>query len=269
MAQQKQWALHYFDYKFIGEYALVSILGLVIILAIIIGVSRAYDAAQKKLAGPQEDEDEPEPDRSRPGRMSRSRMIIESFFELVFSSTAVLLFLSLYYIMNTWVPYWSGIGQIWTKYEDQILLLFILLSVIATSWFDLVLVRLHIRSSQKASIRLLSSIYIILILLYIKFIYNDSNYDSLIMYFFTLFAGRYLYFDFTWHDFSSTISGLVKNSPLLLLMIAYSGFTIWFGFHSGFLLTANGVIVSTLIAHLFMDLAIFILDKTRIIRLVS
>lgn len=267
MAQQKQWALHYFDFKFIGEYALVSILGLAIILAIIIGVSKARDAAQKKLAGSQEEEDVP--DQNRPGRMSRPRIIIESFFELVFSSTAVLLFLSLYYIMNTWVPYWSGVGQIWTKYEDQILLLFILLSVIATSWFDLVLVRLHIRSSQKASIRLLSSIYIILILLYIKYIYNDSNYDSLIMYFFTLFAGRYLYFDFTWHDFSSTIAGLVRNSPLLLLMIAYSGFTIWFGFHSGFLLTANGVIVSTLIAHLFMDLAIFVLDKTRIIRLVS
>lgn len=269
MSQQKQWALHYFDYKFIGEYALVSILGLVIILAIIIGISRAYDAAQRKIAGTDGSEEEYDPSKSSPGRMSRPRIIIESFFELVFSSTSVLLFLSLYYIMNTWVPYWSSVSQFWVKYQDQILLLFILLSVVATSWFDLVLVRLHIRSSQKASIRLLSSIYIILILLYIKYIYNDSNYDSLIMYFITLFAGRYLYFDFTWHDFVGTISGVVRNSPLLLLMIAYSGFTIWFGFHSGFLLTSNGVIVSTLIAHLFMDLAIFILDKTRIIKLVS
>ena len=97
--------------------------------------------------------------------------------------------------------------------------------------------------------------------MYIKFIYDDSNYDALILYFVSLAIGRFVYFDFTAEDFISTISKLLKNLYLLILMGCYSGFVCWFGFHVGFLLTSNGVIVSTLLAHLFMDASIFVLDK--------
>ncbi len=135
-------------------------------------------------------------------------------------------------------------------------------------WLDIILVPLEeLDSDQKASIRLVSTFYIILILLYIKFIYNDDNYDSLMMYFITLAVGRFIYFDFTMHDFLSTIHGFVQQLPLLILMGAYSGFICWFGFYSGFLLTSNGVIVSTLLAHLFMICSIYILDKTKVFRL--
>ncbi len=70
-----------------------------------------------------------------------------------------------------------------------------------TNWFDILFVPLTaIPTRQKASVRLISAFYIILILLYIKFIYHDSNYDSLIMYFITLAVGRFLYFDSTLED---------------------------------------------------------------------
>ena len=81
------------------------------------------------------------------------------------------------------------------------------------------------------------------------------------MYFITLAVGRFIYFDFTLH-------GFWEELPLLILMASYSGFVCWFGFYTGFLLTSNGVIVSTLLAHLFMVCSIFILDKTRVLRLV-
>jgi hypothetical protein len=116
-------------------------------------------------------------------------------------------------------------------------------------------------------VRLVSSFYIVLILLYIKFIYLDDNYDALIMYFITLAVGRFIYFDFTWKDFLGTLHGVLQNLPLLILMGGYSAFVCWFGFHTGFLLTSNGVILSTLLAHLFMDASIFILDKTKLLRL--
>lgn len=162
-----------------------------------------------------------------------------------------------------------GVSVYWQKYQDIILLLFLCFSVILNGWLDIVFVPLEeIDSNQKASIRLVSSFYIILILLYIKFIYSDDNYDSLMMYFITLAVGRFIYFDFTMDDFLSTIHGFWEELPLLILMTSYSGFICWFGFHIGFLLTSNGVIVSTLLAHLFMVCSIFILDKTRILRLV-
>ena len=50
-------------------------------------------------------------------------------------------------------------------------------------------------------------------------------------------------------------------------MGCYSAFVCWYGFHTDFLLTSNGVILSTLLAHLFMDASIFVLDRTRLLQL--
>ena len=152
------------------------------------------------------------------------------------------------------------------QFQDAFLLIFILMSVFMTNFLDLLLVRLtHLGSNQKAAVRLLSSIYIVMILLYIRFIYDDTNYDTLILYFITLAAGRFVYFDFTPQEFSHQVRGIIRNLPMLALIVCYSGIVCWYGFHVDFLLKSNGVIVSTLIAHLFMDLSIFILHKTRLL----
>ena len=77
--------------------------------------------------------------------------------------------------------------------------------------------------------------------------------------------GRFVYFDFTPQEFSHQVRGIIRNLPMLALIVCYSGIVCWYGFHVDFLLKSNGVIVSTLIAHLFMDLSIFILHKTRLL----
>ena len=183
---------------------------------------------------------------------------------LVFSGTSILLFLSLYYIIDERLP---QISMYWEKYQDVVLLVFIVLSVFLTSWLDVVLVKLtHLDPEQKASVRLISVFYIVLILLYIRFIYEDTNYDGLILYFLTLTVGRFLYFDFTVKSFLETMRGVLENLPLLVIMSAYSGFVCWYGFHVGFLLKSNGVILSTFLAHLFMDCSIFLLHKTGILK---
>ena len=184
---------------------------------------------------------------------------------MVFSSTSVLIFLSLYYVLDERIP---QAAYFWNKYQDILLMVFLVCSVFLTFWFDRIFVHLKtISSEQKASVRLISAFYIILILLYIKFIYHDSNYDSLIMYFITLAVGRFLYFDSTLEDIKETLQGVARNLPLLVLMGSYSAIVCWYGFHCGFLLTSNGVILSTLLAHLFMDVSIFVLDKTRLVKL--
>lgn len=114
---------------------------------------------------------------------------------MVFSSTSVLIFLSLYYVLDERIP---QAAYFWNKYQDILLMVFLVCSVFLTFWFDRIFVHLKtISSEQKASVRLISAFYIILILLYIKFIYNDSNYDSLIFYFVMLAIGRFVYFDST------------------------------------------------------------------------
>lgn len=250
--------VHYFDMTQAGPFLLISVIGLAGILAIILLAARHQTNYKGRKTSVTMD--------TIQIRQVRNvhYSLIESFYEMAFSSTSVLIFLSLYYILDAYV---SPLSELWYKYQDILLLLFILFSVILTNWFDMAFVRLrHISTEQKAIVRLLSSFYIILILLYIKFIYLDDNYDRLILYFLILAAGRFLYFDTTFKWLKEVLIDLGKNLPLLALIGIYSAVVCWYGFHSGFLLTSNGVIVSTLIAHLFMDLAIFILHITGLLK---
>ena len=255
--------IHYFNFKNAGGFMLVSLLCLIAVLAIVVLAAKlkkhyklnTQDLTPKQIR------------KLNHIHKVKEISLIESFYEMVFSSTSVLLFLSLYYIIDERIP---QAAFYWQKYQNIILLLFLVFSVFMTNWFDILFVPLTaIPTRQKASVRLISAFYIILILLYIKFIYNDSNYDSLIFYFVMLAIGRFVYFDSTLDYIKESLKSVVKYLPLLILMGAYSGFICWYGFSSDFLLKSNGVIVSTLLAHLFMDVAIFVLDKIRVVQFIG
>ncbi len=195
---------------------------------------------------------------------TRPYEFIESFYEMAFASTSILLLLSLYYIIGDRINLHT-VSKVWNQYKDWVLIGFLLVSMLVDRIFDRVLVPLHYISAQKrGSVRLMASIYVMLILMYIRFIYEDYNYENLILYFVMLVIGRLVYFDVTWDGFRNDCLGLFRNLPVLLLMSAYSATVVWYGFTSGFLMKANGVIVSTLIAHLFMDICIFLFDRSRI-----
>ena len=195
---------------------------------------------------------------------TRPYEFIESFYEMAFASTSILLLLSLYYIIGDRINLHT-VSKVWDQYKDWVLIGFLLVSMIVDRIFDRVLVPLHYISAQKrGSVRLMASIYVMLILMYIRFIYEDYNYENLILYFVMLVIGRLVYFDVTWDGFRNDCLGLFRNLPVLLLMSAYSATVVWYGFTSGFLMKANGVIVSTLIAHLFMDICIFLFDRSHI-----
>lgn len=197
----------------------------------------------------------------------KSFEFIESFYELVFASTSILLLLSLYYIIGDRINV-NSVNEVWNNYKDWVLLLFLIISMLLNRILDKILVPIRrIDAKQRASMRLESSIYVVLILLYIRFIYESYNYESLIIYFVMLVVGRLFYFDVTWEGFKSDITGIFKNFPFLLLMGGYSAVVVWYGFKSGFLLKANGVLVSTLIAHLFMDVCIVLFDRLRVWKL--
>ena len=195
---------------------------------------------------------------------TRPYEFIESFYEMAFASTSILLLLSLYYIIGDRINLHT-VSKVWNQYKDWVLIGFLLVSMLVDRVFDRVLVPLHYISAQKrGSVRLMASIYVMLILMYIRFIYEDYNYENLILYFVMLVIGRLVYFDVTWDGFRNDCLGLFRNLPVLLLMSAYSAAVVWYGFTSGFLMKANGVIVSTLIAHLFMDICIFLFDRSHI-----
>ncbi len=253
---------HYFDFKNAGKFLAVAFAGLIAVLAIIISIAKTEQALYRRSA----DAGSESLGSDLRHLKKKPYLIIESFYEMVFSSTSILLFLGLYYIIDEHIP---EVATIWHAYQNVFLLIFICMSVVLTAEMDLVLVKLtHLTSEQKSSVRLVSSIYVVLILLYIRFIYNDTNYNELILYFITLAVGRFVFFDFTIQEFREMAGGVARNLPILVLMVLYSAIVCWYGFKVQFLLKSNGVILSTLIAHLFMDLSIFVLHRTKLLRAV-
>lgn len=246
---ENKYLSHYLDWQNAGLFFLVSLIGLVVILLILFAFARSREKKDELTATAH--------GRSK-GISGSTCRIIESFYELVFSSTSILFFLAAYYLIDRFLT--DPTYRVpWDKYSDVILMAFIFMSIFLNLFFDKVLVRLRwITSDDKASIRLVSTIYMVLIFLYIRFIYDDLNYNELIVYFLGLVIGRFVYFDFTWPDFCKTMKGVGRNLPMLFLMLIYSGLMCFVGFKSKFLLTSNGVIVSILIAHVFMDLSIMI-----------
>lgn len=269
---------HYFDMASAVPFFLVSLAGLIFVMGVILALARIRQELDRHGASSVATADEanaadlnvqPRP-HSRARRPlldpvdTRPYEFIESFYEMAFASTSILLLLSLYYIIGDRINLHT-VSKVWNQYKDWVLIGFLLVSMLVDRIFDRVLVPLRYISAQKrGSVRLMASIYVMLILMYIRFIYEDYNYENLILYFVMLVIGRLVYFDVTWDGFRNDCLGLFRNLPVLLLMSAYSATVVWYGFTSGFLMKANGVIVSTLIAHLFMDICIFLFDRSHI-----
>ena len=185
MSQSQYYVTHYFNAQNAGSFMAVSLIGLIVVLAIVLLTAKLQKHYKINIENPTE----VELAQIEQTHKTKVNSWIESFYEMVFSSTSVLIFLSLYYVLDERIP---QAAYFWNKYQDILLMVFLVCSVFLTFWFDRIFVHLKtISSEQKASVRLISAFYIILILLYIKFIYNDSNYDSLIFYFVMLAIGRF------------------------------------------------------------------------------
>jgi len=190
--------------------------------------------------------------------------LTERLFELIFSSTFILLFVALYFTVD-----YFGVAplfqEFWDTYNGFILLLFILCSIMLNSLFDKRLTPLnYLRPGDKASIRLIGMIYMMVIFLYIKYIYVDDNYDSIILYFLTLIIGRFVYFDASLESFTEATTRAAKSTPLLLLVLMCSAIMGWYGFSSGYLMKLNGVVLNLFIAHVYLLIVIFIINRCHL-----
>ena len=193
----------------------------------------------------------------------------ERYYEMIFSGTSILFFMATYYLINRFVtvdPYRAN----WDKYSDFYLMILIVMSCVFNSFLDRVFVRFKfLNRDERSAGRLTGMVYMIFIFCYIKFIYQDDNYDMFITYFLGLMVGRFAYFDSTVHDFVKAIDGVKKNLPLMFFALAYTSIMCFYGFKSDYLLTHNGVITNVFITHLFMCAAIFVLHHIHIAELVT
>lgn len=188
-------------------------------------------------------------------------LAMEKYYEMILSSTSMLFFIGAYFLVEH--RYFDVSGEfyeIWDKYNDFLLLLALIISIFFINFTDTFVIRLKLLyREEKATLRMMAMVYMLIIFAYIKFIYENNNYDSIITYFAIMVVGRFVYFDAAFADFLKNMKKLFLEIPTLVLSVATTAIIAWYGFSTDYLLTSNGVVLSLFIAHMFLILEISII----------
>lgn len=187
---------------------------------------------------------------------------VEKYYEMIISSTSMLFFIGIYFLIeHNYFDSSEEFMEMWNKYNDFILLFALFISIFFISFVDKFIIPLKLLyREEKGTLRMMSMIYMLFIFAYIKFVYQNNNYDSIIIYFIIMVVGRFIYFDASFTDFAKSMKNLFLEVPMLLLGLATTGILALYGFESGYLLTSNGVVLSLWIAHIIVIIEISIVN---------
>ncbi|SFC21849.1 hypothetical protein [Butyrivibrio sp. YAB3001] len=197
---------------------------------------------------------------------------VQRFFEMLIAGTSVLSFSCAYVIINH-VNHLVQTGvatnltsrekmlvELWAEGKDFVLLLLICLSCVINTILDMIIIPLKkITKEEKATIRMLAMFYVIILLMYLNRIGDESEYSPVMMYYFGLMIGRFVYFDASFKDFLIALKNMFFNLPYLILSLSLTGLLCYFGFYMKFLLERNYFIVGIFYTHLFLLAGIFLI----------
>ncbi len=209
----------------------------------------------------------------------RSRDRVQRLYEMIMAGTSVMSFSCAYVIINhvygllqsgagTPGPLLKVLMDAWSNGRDFVLLLLICLSCVLNSILDKVFIRIKaVPKSEKATIRMLGMFYVIIILVILNHVGDESEYNPVMMYYLGLMVGRFVYFDASFGDFVDAVKAMLKDFYLLLMGLLLTGLLCWFGFNAGYLLERNYYIVGVFYTHLFMLAAAFVLHHSHLLHL--
>ncbi|MBQ1457497.1 MAG: hypothetical protein IIZ20_03255 [Butyrivibrio sp.] len=198
---------------------------------------------------------------------------VELFYEMIISGSSVMSFAVSYVVCNHIYSLiqtsgesgagWMLFYNIWSEGKDFALLLLICLSCVLNTILDKLIIPLKmIDRDKKATVRMLSMFYVIIILVYLNIIGDESEYSPVMMYYLGLMIGRFVYFDASFKDFVVALKNMFLNLHLLIMGIILTGVVCYIGFSAGYLLERNYYIVGIFYTHLFMLIAVFVLHHS-------
>ncbi len=197
---------------------------------------------------------------------------IQRLFEMIVSGTSVMSFSVAYVVVNHIATlYGQGHGHsnamlvrfmtAWSEGKDFVLLFMICMSCVLNTILDAFIIPLKdLDKGEKATMRMLGMFYVIIIFMYLNLIGDESQYGPVMMYYFGLMVGRFIYFDASFMDFVENIKNVFFNLPYLMMCLILVGLLCAFGFNVGFFLERNYYIVGIFYAHLFLLAGVFILN---------
>ncbi|RKM62318.1 hypothetical protein D6855_02555 [Butyrivibrio sp. CB08] len=196
----------------------------------------------------------------------------QRLFEMIIAGTSVMSFSCAYVIINhvytlvqtgvagSLTPFEENLVRLWTDSKDFVLLFLICMSCVINTILDSLIIPLKKLSKQeKATMRMLAMFYVIILLMYLNYIGDESQYSPVMMYYFGLMVGRFVYFDASFKDFLGALKNMFFNLPYMALNLILTGLLCWFGFSAGYFLERNYFIMGIFYTHLFLLICIFLI----------
>ena len=211
-----------------------------------------------------------DPDERRVAYAKKGKENVQLLYEMVITGTCAIFFATAYVVCNhisDEISHKTTFYSLWANNKDYMLLGFICASCVVNTIIDSIFIPLRrISKDQKASIRILGMFYAIAILALLSYggLGDKPIYETIIMYYPGLVVGRFVYFDASFVDFIKSMWGAIKHLPLLIIGLALSIGMSVAGFRLHYLLDRNFVIVGVLYSHIFLLIAIFIINLFRI-----
>ena len=235
---------HYISFPGILWFALISAGVLVLVHAVMIGIT--VRAAKK------------DPHGDTPSHIFSIRR--EMYAELLFSATSILLFSGIFFLISfRYFDLPDGFYSVWDRYSGFFLVAALAVAILLIDLFDhFVFPVRQLSDDVRGALRIAAMVYMLIVFLYIKFIYEDDNYDSIILYMVIMLISRFIYFDVSVKELRRILRGLLQVLPTLLLVLGTTALLALFGFGTGYLLRGNGVVNSLWIGHLFIILELWI-----------
>ncbi len=205
---------------------------------------------------------------------------VQRFFEMIIAGTSVMSFSCAYVIINhlntlvqsgvagNLTPMEQRLMEAWTDGKDFVLLLLICLSCVINTILDSLIIPLKkLSKAEKATMRMLAMFYVIILLMYLNYIGDESQYSPVMMYYFGLMVGRFVYFDASFGDFIKALKNMFINLPYMLLNLVLTGGLSFLGFSLGYFLERNYYIMGVFYTHMFMLISIFLIHLIWMIRM--
>jgi hypothetical protein len=196
----------------------------------------------------------------------------QRFFEMIIAGTSVMSFSCAYVVINhintlvqtkvagNLTPMEQRLIEVWAEGKDFILLLLICLSCVINTILDSLIMPLKkLTREAKATMRMLAMFFVIIVLMYLNYIVDESQYSPVMMYYFGLMVGRFVYFDASFKDFLGALKNMFFNLPYMVLNLLLTGLLCAFGFSAGYLLERNYYIMGIFYTQIFMLVVIFII----------
>ena len=140
--------------------------------------------------------------------------ISQVIFEIIISNTSITVIMYFYFHLEKFT--------LISDYFNILMLVLIAIAVLVNNIIDNKFEQDILSKGDKATIRLISSISIMVVFLYVKMKFETNQYDQLIICYLGLALGRFIYFDTTLSQLIKSLGDLIKYIPPLTIALFFT-----------------------------------------------